>query len=213
MSQRVNSLLIHRLYSLYLFAHHKFLGRYRLADFLGMTKDQTRAVIDFLVISGYLETKSQRIGHTLTAYGQEFIQKCQQYLIIPFIPVHFGSEFTIGTKDAVVCMEVSEIGQLNTVIMRDESLLAGASGCTIFLQTANKEVFLLNVVYPPLPETPLRSRKVRSRIDRITNDTPWNETIIIVGSAATRRFAMRGALASSLLLFPDALKEQLLPED
>ncbi|MHA2174630.1 MAG: DUF4443 domain-containing protein [Candidatus Hodarchaeales archaeon] len=210
MSHRLSNSLVNRIYSLYLFNHHKSFGRYRLADYLGVSKDQTRTIIESLVSSEYLEKSSRRQGHALTNLGQKFVQECQNFLIIPFVPVHFGSEFTVGTKDAVVCMEANEIDQLNTVIMRDEALLAGASGCTVFLQNSIKQVFLLNVVYPPLPDAPLRSRKVKTRIDRLTKGFTWSEAIIIVGSANSTDLAMRGALAAALLLFPDSLKDQLM---
>ena len=202
--------LVNHLYSLYLFDHYQELGRYRLAEQIGLTKDQTRTIIKHLFELGYLQKVTQRQGHTLSSEGKNLLQECQQYMHIPFLRVYFGPNYTVGTKDAVVCLEASGIDQLNTVVLRDEALIAGSMGCTAFFQTSSGEIYLLDVTYPPLPSTPLKTRRIKSRITKITQGLSWENILIIVGTADSIILAQKGALAAGLLLVPnDFLKHYL----
>ena len=201
--------LVNHLYSLYLFDHYQELGRYRLAEQLGLTKDQTRTIIKHLIDLGLLQKVTQRQGHTLSPSGKNLLQECQQYMHVPFLRVYFGPNYTVGTKDAVVCLEASDIDQLNTVVLRDEALLAGSLGCTVFFQDSTKDVFLLNVTFPPLPPNPLSARDVKKRLYKVTQGLSWDEIIIVVGTADTAVSAQKGAIGAGLLLFPERLKQQL----
>ncbi len=210
MSLRSSHTLVNYLYSLYLFAHYQELGRYRLAQQLGLSRDQTRTIIKHLVELEVVQKVNQRLGHELSPAGKNFLNECQQYLHIPIMRVYFGPNYTVGTKDAVVCLEASGIDQLNTVVLRDEALLAGSLGCTVFFQDSTGRVFLLNVTYPPLPPNPLTAKNVKKRLHKVTKGLSWSEVLIIVGTADTSILAQRGAIAAGLLLFPENLKQQLL---
>ncbi len=211
MSLQSGHSLLEYFISLHHFAQDQNLGRYRLAEYLGLTKDQTRPIIQYLVDKKLIEKISQREGHCLSQLGREYISKCQNYIHISPIHVFFGSDFTVGSKDAVVCLEATEIEQLNTVVLRDEALLAGSKGCTVFFQESKKEIFLLNVIYPPLPSSPLSSRKVKKRIQKVTQDLLWEKIVVIVGTADTFPLAQKGAVAAGLLFLPGELKRPLLP--
>ncbi len=210
MSQFSKYSIVDYVYSLYLVCHHGKLGRYRLAKYLGFSKDQTRTIIQHLVEFGLLEMVSPRQGHQLSAVGLQFVTECKRYLHIPTVRVYFGRDFTLGTKDAVVCLEGTGIDQLNTVVLRDEALIAGSMGCTVFFQASLGEIYLLNVIYPPLPSSPLKARKIRNRIEKVTQGLSWEKILIIVGTADSIIPAQKGALAAGLLLIPDDLLKQNL---
>ena len=210
MNPRSSQSLVNTVYTLYLFNFHRELGRYRLAQELGVSKDQTRTIIKRLVDINLIQKVSQRQGHELSSEGKELLDRCQEYLHIPMVRVYFGSDYTLGTKDAVVCLEASDIDQINTVILRDEALLAGSMGCTVFFQDSSGEYFLLNVTYPPLPSNPLTSKNVKNRLRRVTQGLLWKEILIIVGTADTTILAQKGAIAAGLLLLPEDLKQQLM---
>ena len=210
MSRLAKYSLVDYVYSLYLFSRHQELGRYRLAKYLGFSSDETRTIIQHLVDLRLIEKVSRRQGHQLSEPGTEFIVECQKYLHIPAVRVYFGRDFTVGTKDAVVCLEGSGIDQLNTVVLRDEALIAGSSGCTVFFQSSLSEIYLLDVIYPPLPSSPLTSRRIRNRIIKVTQGISWEKILIIVGTSDSTILAQKGALAAGLLLFPDDLKDTLI---
>ena len=208
MSQFSKYSIVDYVYSLYLISRYGKLGRYRLAQYLGFSKDQTRTIIQHLVDLGLLEMVSPRQGHQLSAVGLQFVTECKKYLHIPMVRVYFGRDFTLGTKDAVVCLEGSGIDQLNTVVLRDEALIAGSMGCTVFFQASLGEFYLLNVIYPPLPSSPIKIRKIRSRIEKVTQGLAWEKILIIVGTADSVILAQKGALAAGLLLVPNELLKQ-----
>ncbi|MCK4822491.1 hypothetical protein KA005_42395, partial [bacterium] len=83
-------------------------------------------------------------------------------------------------------------------------------GCTVFFQASLNEIYLLDVMYPPLPSSPLTARSVKKRLQKITLGLSWSEILIIVGTADTAILAQRGAIAAGLLLFPENLKQKLL---
>ena len=196
--------------TLHHFRQNETLGRYRLAEYLGLTKDQTRPIIQFLADKGLITKLSRREGHTLSEVGKEYITKLSKYMHISPTHVYFGSDYTVGSKDAVVCLDATGIEQLNTVVLRDEALLAGSKGCTVFFQESTKNIYLLNVLYPPLPPSPLNSRKVKKRIQKITEDLLWENIIVIVGTADTFALAQKGAMAAGSLFLSDELKIPLL---
>ncbi|MHA2342232.1 MAG: hypothetical protein ACXADW_10160 [Candidatus Hodarchaeales archaeon] len=83
MSQFSKYSIVDYVYSLYLFSRYGKLGRYRLAKYLGFSKDQTRTIIQHLVDLDLLEMVSPRQGHQLSAAGLLFVTKCKRYLHIP----------------------------------------------------------------------------------------------------------------------------------
>lgn len=190
------------IYSLYLLSRYGKLGRYRLAKYLGFSKDQTRTIIQHLVDLDLLKMVSPREGHQLSAAGLRFVTECKKYLQIPTVRVYFGRDFTLGTKDAVVCLEGSGIDQLNTVVLRDEALIAGSMGCTVFFQASLRDIYLLDVVYPPLPSSSLKARRIKNRIMKVTRGLSWEKILVIVGTADSIILAQKGALAAGLLLIP-----------
>lgn len=211
MSLKSDHSFIDHYLSLHQFTRYQNLGRYRLAQHLGLTKDQTRPIIHHLVDKKLIRKISRREGHTLSQKGADYLAKCEEIMHISPIHISFGSNFTVGSKDAVVCLEATGIDFLNTVVLRDEALLAGSKGCTVFFQESIDKVFLLDVVYPPLPTSPLTSRKVKKRIHKVTQDLSWEKIVVIVGTAESFSLAQKGATAAGLLLFPEALKKVLLP--
>jgi hypothetical protein len=209
MDSRTTYSLVEFVFSLYLFSRYQILGRYRLAQELGLSRDQTRTILRHLVERKLIEKVSQRQGHQLSSIGKKLVVQFKKYMEIPPVRIYLGSDYTIGTKDAVVCVEAAEIDQINTVVLRDEALLAGSLGCTVFLQNSEKSLFLLNATYPPLPDTPIKVRKVKKKISRVTEDIAWDMILIIIGTADSSIAALRGAIAAGALLLPDYLKEPL----
>ena len=210
MSLQSGHSLIDYYLSLHQFAQHHNFGRYRLAQFLGLSRDQTRPIIQHLVDKKLIHKISRREGHKLSQLGEKFLLKSEKYIHISPLHVFFGSDYTVGSKDAVVCLDASGIEHLNTVVLRDEALLAGSKGCTVFFQESKNHIFLLNVLYPPLPSSPLTVRKVKKRILKVTQDLPWKKIVIIVGTADSFALAQKGAIAAGLLLVPEELKIPLL---
>jgi hypothetical protein len=208
MSRLAKYSLVDYVYSLYLFSRHQELGRYRLAQYLGFSRDETRTIIQYLVNLNLIEKISRQQGHQLSTLGKDLLIECQKFLHIPAVQVYFGRDFTVGTKDAVVCLEGSGIDRLNTVVLRDEALIAGSLGCTVFFQSSSNDIYLLDVIYPPLPSSPLIARNIRTRILKVTQGLPWEKILVIVGTASTKILAQKGALAAGLLLIPEDLKER-----
>lgn len=183
------------------------MGRYKLSHELGISNTQTRIIIKKLVNSELIERLSHRLGHQLSIRGKEVWQRCQQYLQVPTRRIYLGRNYTVGKKDAVACVEGSGIDQLNTVVLRDESLMSGALGCTVFLKEKSGLFYLLDAVYPPLPRVALLDRKVRRKLSTITMEIPWEKVVIIVGTADHVINAQIGAISAALLLIPEEIKQ------
>lgn len=176
---------------------------------LGISNIQTRIILEKLVKAELIERLSQRLGHQLTTQGKEVWRRCQQYVRIPTRRIYLGRNYTLGKKDAIACVEGSGIDQLNTVVLRDEALMNGALGCTIFLKTKSEHFYLLDAVYPPLPQVALLDRKARRKLSTITKGIPWEKVVIIVGTADHVVNAQIGAIAAALLLVPVEIKQYL----
>ena len=183
------------------------MGRYKLAQLLNISKAQTRVVLRKLIKAKLVEKSSQRLGHQLSSQGNEFLVKCHQFLQIPTQRIYLGRSYTIGIKDAVVCVEGTGVEQLNTVVLRDEALMNGALGCTVFLKEQSGHFFLLDAVYPPLPNTALSDRKARRKLTTTISGIPWSKIVIIVGTANHVINAQIGAIAAALLLVPEEIKQ------
>ena len=194
------------LYTLHLLHHHQHMGRYNLAKQLKISSTQTRIILEKLIEVKFIEKSSQRLGHRLSSRGKEVWYKCQQFLLIPTQRIYFGRNYTVGKKDAVVCVEGTGIEQLNTVVLRDESLLNGALGCTVFLKVQSERFYLLDALYPPLPQVALSDRKARKKLSTITMGIPWLKIVIIVGTADHVVNAQIGAISAALLLVPEEIK-------
>ncbi|MHA1331141.1 MAG: DUF4443 domain-containing protein [Candidatus Hodarchaeales archaeon] len=191
-------------YTLYLFSCHSSLGRYKLAQLLHISDSYARSLVQKLVSLGFLEKSNQRLGHQLSSFGLDFWSKFSSYILIPSSRIYLG-RYTVGSKDAAVCVEAGGIERLSTVVLRDESLLNGALGCTVFLKKGSK-IFLLDSLYPPLPRKVFSDRKVSKKLLRLVSDVDWSTVIIIVGTANDVLTAQLGALAASLLLLPADFK-------
>jgi hypothetical protein len=196
-------------YTLYLIGSQGNMGRYKLARSLNISNAQARTILKRLESEKLLESTNPRLGHYLSPKGASLWKKFQQYLEIPSGRIHLGNKYTVGSKDAIACVEATGIEKLNTVILRDESLLNGALGCTVFIKNELGELYLLNVNYPPLPEKPLIDRVITRKINRLVSDFIWNSTLIIVGTADNVINAQIGAISAGLLLVPDDLKAVL----
>ena len=194
------------LYTLHLINHYQRMGRYRLAHQLMISNTKTRILLEKLVEANFIVKSSQRHGHKLSSSGKKIWEKCQQFFRIPSSRIHLGQNYTLGQKDAVVCVDAKGINSLNTVALRDEALLNGALGCTIFLKNQSGQFFLLDAIYPPLPQAALSDKKARRKLSRITLRIPWPRIIIIVGTANHVINAQIGAIAASFLLIPDEIK-------
>ncbi len=208
-SLRQNYSLADFLYTLHLLHHHQHLGRYKLAQELRMSDVQTRIILQKLVEAKIIEKSSQRRGHRLSSGGREYWSKCQRFFRIPLQRIYLGRNYTVGNKDAIVCVQGTGVELLNTVILRDESLLNGALGCTVFLKTQTSQFFLLDAVYPPLPQVALTDRKTKRRLSAITKEIPWQMIVIIVGTADHIIDAQIGAISAALLLVPEEIKRSL----
>ncbi|MFX0150261.1 MAG: DUF4443 domain-containing protein [Candidatus Hodarchaeota archaeon] len=194
------------LYILHLLHQHKHMGRYKLAQQLNISNAKTRTILTKLVKAELIEKSSKREGHHLSLYGKQVWIKCQKFILIPLKRIYLGPSYTIGKKDAAVCVEGTGIESLNTVVLRDEALISGATGCTIFLREPNNQYFLLDVIYPPLPKNPLSDKKVIRKLNRILTGTSWSKIFIIVGTANTVINALFGAISAALLLVPEEIK-------
>lgn len=194
------------LYTLHLLHHFQRLGRYKLAQQLMISSTKTRIILEKLVEAKFIEKSSQRHGHQLSYVGKEVWERCQYFLRIPVQRIYLGQNYTLGKKDAVVCIEGMGITTLNTVVLRDESLLNGALGCTIFLKVESGQFYLLDAVYPPLPHVALSDKKARKKLSNVTLDIPWPKIVIIVGTADHVINAQIGAIAASLLLVPEEIR-------
>lgn len=194
------------LYILHLLHQHKHMGRYKLARLLKISNAKTRTILNKLVKIELIEKSSKRYGHRLSPYGKQVWMKCQLFLQIPSKRIYLGPSYTIGKKDAAVCVEGTGIENLNTVILRDEALINGALGCTVFLKQPLMKFFLLDVIYPPLPIKVLKDKKIKRKLTNITSDIPWSVIIIIVGTADHVVNAQIGAISAALLLVPSEIK-------
>ncbi len=210
MSHKGRHSLVERFNSLHHFSQYQNLGRYRLAQLLGLTRDQTRPILEYLVFKRLIKKISRRKGHSLTQEGNNFILWTKKFFFLSPQRVYFGSDFTVGANDAVVCLDADGVDHLNTVVLRDEALLAGSKGCTVFFQTSEDHIFLLDVVYPPLPSSPVTSRKIRKLIKTVTKDLSWKNTIVVVGTGDSFPLAQKGAMAASLLFISEDIKKVLL---
>ncbi len=195
------------LYALHLLDHYQHMGRYKLAQQLHISSAQTRAILKKLVDRKLVKKSSQRLGHQLSSQGEEVWKRCQQFLHIPTRRIHLGRNYTLGKKDAIICVEGMGIETLNTVVLRDEALLNGALGCTVFLKEPSGQFFLLDTVYPPLPQIELTDRKVRRKLSTIISGISWSKILIIVGTANQVINAQIGAISAALLLVPAEVKQ------
>jgi hypothetical protein len=182
------------------------MGRYKLARALNISNAQARTILKRLETEQILDKVNPRLGHYLSPKGVSLWNKLRQYLEIPTLRIHLGKKYTVGNKDAIACIEATGIDNLNTVSLRDEALLNGALGCTVFLKNELGKLFLLNVNYPPLPEKPLMDRILTRKINRITSTISWKKTLVIVGTADNVANAQIGAISAGLLLVPEELK-------
>ena len=194
-------------YTVHLLDFHKNLGRYKLAQYLQISSAQTRAILGNLVEKKLIRKSSQRLGHKLTSQGKAVWEKCQKYIHIPSKRIHLGNNYTVGNKDAIVCVEGTGIDHFSTVVLRDEALLNGALGCTVFLKVRSGQIFLLNAVYPPLPEQPFSDRKARGKLLSIISEITWPEIVILVGTANHVINAQIGAIAAAWLLLPEEIRQ------
>lgn len=195
-------------YTLYLFDHYTYLGRYKLAQSLKLSNAKARTILLKLKNKYLIEKVSPKLGHQLSAYGQEILLQYQKYLKIPFHRIYLG-QYTVGNKDATVCVETTNVEQLNTVLLRDEALINGARGCTVFLKYSSGEIYLLNVKYPPLPDRQFTDRKAKKKLNKIIQVIPWSKFVIIVGTADYVVDAQIGAISAGLLLLPKQLLDLL----
>ncbi len=195
------------LYTIYLLHYHQYMGRYRLAKYLKISDAQTRTILRKLVEGKLVSKFNQRLGHQLSYLGEEVWKRCQRFLQIPSQRIHLGNKYTLGKKDAVVCVEGTGIEQLNTVVLRDESLLNGALGCTVFLKVQSGQLFLLDAVYPPLPKVTLSDRKARRKLMSTISGISWSKIVVIVGTANHVINAQIGAIAAALLLVPEEIRQ------
>ncbi|MHA1973475.1 MAG: DUF4443 domain-containing protein [Candidatus Hodarchaeales archaeon] len=193
-------------YTLYLFSRHSPLGRYKLAQLLNISDSYARSLIQKLLSLNFLEKSSQRLGHQLSSLGLDFWSVFSSYIFIPDSRIYLG-RYTVGSKDAAVCVEAEGIDRLNTVVLRDESLLNGALGCTVFFKK-DSMIYLLDSLYPPLPQKVFSDRKVSNKLLRLVSDIDWSSVIIIVGTADDVLTAQLGALAAGLLLLPADFKSR-----
>ncbi|NHJ03157.1 MAG: hypothetical protein EAX86_13555 [Candidatus Heimdallarchaeota archaeon] len=210
MSTKSRSLVASLTYlALHLISMNEKLGRYKLSQTLEISEAQARTILCNLASRGLIEKSSKRHGHKLTEDGQRFLNKCQQYIYIPPKRIHLGKKYTVGLKDAAVGVEATGIDQLNTVVLRDESLINGASGCTVFLKDEFEEIYLLGAVYPPKPDISLSDRKIKRKLARLFHESDWTDIIMVVGSGESVASAQVGAISAALLLVPIYIKEKI----
>jgi predicted transcriptional regulator len=193
-------------YILSLLDQYKYMGRYRLAQKLNISNAKTRTILNKLVKAELIEKSSKRQGHCLSLYGKKVWMKCQKFLLIPSKRIYLGPSYTIGKKDAPVCVEGTGIENLNTVVLRDEAFMNGALGCTVFLKIQSGIFYILDAIYPPLPKIALSDKKIKHKLSNITSDIPWSIMIIIVGTADHVINAQIGAISAALLLVPSEIK-------
>jgi DNA-binding Lrp family transcriptional regulator len=200
--------MVHYVFTLYLFDHYEYLGRYKLAQSLNISNAKARKILLKLKEKQLIEKVTPRLGHRLSAYGREILIKYQHYLKILFQRIYLG-KYTVGKKDTLVCVEVTNIDQVNTVMLRDEALINGARGCTVFLRHPSDDIFLLNAIYPPLPEKSFSDQKAKKKIYRLIAGISWPKFVIIVGTADNVIDAQIGAVSAGLLLLPKELHDLL----
>ncbi|MFX0185290.1 MAG: DUF4443 domain-containing protein [Candidatus Hodarchaeota archaeon] len=177
-----------------------------MSRLLKISNAKTRTILNKMVKIELIEKSSRRYGHSLSPYGKQVWMKCQTFIQIPSKRIYLGSSYTIGKKDAAVCVEGAGIENLNTVILRDEALINGALGCTVFLKQPPMKFFLLDAIYPPLPKKELSDRKIKRKLITIISDIPWSVSIIIIGTADHVINAQIGAISAALLLLPSEIK-------
>lgn len=184
------------------------MGRYQLARYLQTSDARVRTLLGKLVQKGLIKQAGRRIGHQLTEKGETLWANLQRVLYIPDPAkrFHLGSRYTVGTKDALVCVEGTDDIYFSTVILRDESLMNGAMGCTVFFRNYAEDIYLLDAVYPPLPKNPISDRKAIRKLKRMLSEIEWKQTILVVGTANTMITAQMGAIASAMLLIPEEYK-------
>ncbi len=200
--------MVHYVFALYLFDHYQYLGRYKLAQSLNVSNAKARTILHKLKKNKLIEKATPRLGHHLSPYGKEILNEYKQYLIILFQRIYLG-EYTVGKKDTIVCVEGTNIDQINTVMLRDGALINGARGCTVFLKHPSDEIFLLNAIYPPLPENVFSDRKAKKKINRLIIGITWPKFVIIVGTADNVVDAQIGAISAGLFLLPKKLLDSL----
>ncbi|UCG68045.1 MAG: hypothetical protein JSV09_09405 [Thermoplasmata archaeon] len=177
-----------------------------MARALNLSQAQARTLLRNLGKRDLVNKFSPRLGHCLSSKGKTFWKKCLHFFQIPHQRIHLGPRYTMGTKDAAVCVEATGIEQLNTVILRDEALMNGAMGCTVFLHDLSGEFFLLDAIYPPLPKTTFSDRKSKRKLSRLIAGIAWPKVIIIVGTANHVVDAQIGAISAALLLVPEEIR-------
>lgn len=184
------------------------MGRYKLARYLQTSDARVRTLLGKLFQEGLVRKSSNRVGHQLTETGEASWTNIQRVLYIPDPTKRFqlGSRYTVGTKDALVGVEGTEVVYFSTVVLRDESLINGAMGCTVFFKDTTGDIYLLDAVYPPFPEKAISDQRVVRKLNRMLMEIPWRQTIIVVGTANTMITAQIGAVASALLLLPEESK-------
>ncbi len=195
------------LFIFHLFSLHKTLGRYKIAEYLGISNIKTRVLLYHLVSHDMLELESKRRGHRLSEAGKAFWDKIQEFMFIPNVRIHLD-HYTLAPKDAAVCLKVDALNEVSTVSLRDAAFLNGAVGCTVFLQM-QENCYLLDSVYPPLPQEPFTDRKARQKLMRLTSSLNWRNILLIIGTGQTVIQAQLGAIGAAFLLFPPALINQL----
>ena len=200
------------LYLLFLLHTYKHMGRYKLARYLQTSDARVRTLLRKLSHRGLVEKSSKRFGHQLSEDGEAFWLNFQRDLHIPDPTkrFHLGSRYTIGAKDALVGVEGTGVLYFSTVALRDESLINGAMGCTVFFKNTTGDIYLLDAVYPPLPEKPISDQRTIRKLNRMLMEIPWRQTIIVVGTANSATAAQMGAIASALLLLSEQSKNSLI---
>jgi len=195
------------LYIIHLFSLHNTLGRYRIAKYLGISDIKTRTLLYHLISHDMIELESQRRGHRLSKAGKMIWDSILEFMFIPDVRIHLD-HYTLASKDAAICLQMDALNEVNTVSLRDAAFLNGAIGCTVFLKM-QEHFYLLDSVYPPLPQEPFTDRKARRKLLRLTSSLDWPDILLIIGTGQKVIQAQLGAIGAALLLFPPTLLNQL----
>ena len=147
----------HLLLSLYFVHANEKMGKYSLAQFMGVKPSQARKIITLLAIYKILVTKRGRKGSSLTKKGKKLCNSIFSVIIIYTNSqdrLELGA-LTLGTIDFLLSIPlVYVIDDIKTIEIRDTAMKIGALGATVFRSFISQQQLRITFYEQPVDRIP-----------------------------------------------------------
>jgi len=165
------------------------IGRIRLSKELGLGEGTTRTLLKHLKKEGI--TQSSRIGISLSETGKKLFSNLRSKIsVCKEVP---RSPLTIGTCNIAVLVRDSAEGVGSGMEQRDIAIKSGATGATTLIFSSNRLLL-------PTAEKNISESMPELYDKLVTQFTPKENDVIIVGSGEKRELAEIGAKMAAIKL-------------